>query len=1005
MKALFKPVSAALLASFLAACSLIPPAQQSSQRQIQARQNLVQTAADTGQKPPEKVTFPSMVKTTPLDTNLPADKNDQLNAALEQALAEKPAEEGFHVQNQNLPQVFILRFMAETKNLKQQVKIPENGAFQLVLEAGTGKKLEILDGDGSDGQATIRLPQHTYEALLHLQGPWQPNSSLEVNDELYYVQDTLTSKQGKPIDLNRWFLLGVRPLPVPSDWYNPDGQKLVLKFKTDTVKEFQMAWWTTNQQAAYPPGIKQIGPAGGTVELPGVAKLDLPAGALSAPTVVVMRQQKEVASRKDYCPYEDDPNKCYLGWVFAAPIVKIEPLGLKLNKPAPLDLPIYKFFERYSPRSIGSVGSLDINNTFSWQYFPYLAKRPNIRKLSDITHHNIIMSLQQFAYISRQTHYLPSVEEFYQSEGFKIQNAEETAPCNIAGSQQDDSSEHFYINDNEGKVCPEALEKAKKYLESGYSSLTGRGWEMTPPRGAYNPEGLEEHFIEVQFIFQSGGDHSAQEVPVYGPQGQYLGALIKIFVDKEVALNSPLDSEVVLHELFHAFQDAHMKNRLEQLKKEERAMIEGTATFVGFFLTQELKNGFGFIETIPTKSFYANRVKHLETLDTSLFLRLDEYNAPVGRDAYDTVAFWTHLFHSYGTQGIAELIHLYGSKHRVQGILTRSIASLSDLLKQKSGSPTIDDYYLNFVKDAIIQKNVSLFTEIELNHIAYKKKHIISNTHTVQNPLLVSSEGTEPLSVVNLLLQADQKIRQPRNLYIRSISPTPETTFLVNNQEGYGKIRDFLYPGLVGVNNTEGIAFKTEIDSSGRPRRKPHISSDFSISKQGYLMISSFGHEQPVKSAILSIYNTLWKVSFWNDSRKNAFTMNLEVFLGPKLLSAEWPKEKDGQDITTDKAAPQLDLTGTGFDPSKTEIIFQPRSEVGKEIKQKPVFLEPKIDSDGVEIQNMFVNIPNQALKGGWIEARSANIPSNRIEQTTYACNMLPTNASFSTAVQKPCPQ
>ena len=42
MKALFKPVSAALLASFLAACSLIPPAQQSSQRQRQRKQQLEQ---------------------------------------------------------------------------------------------------------------------------------------------------------------------------------------------------------------------------------------------------------------------------------------------------------------------------------------------------------------------------------------------------------------------------------------------------------------------------------------------------------------------------------------------------------------------------------------------------------------------------------------------------------------------------------------------------------------------------------------------------------------------------------------------------------------------------------------------------------------------------------------------------------------------------------------------------------------------------------------------------
>ena len=169
-------------------------------------------------------------------------------------------------------------------------------------------------------------------------------------------------------------------------------------------------------------------------------------------------------------------------------------------------------------------------------------------------------------------------------------------------------------------------------------------------------------------------------------------------------------------------------------------------------------------------------------------------------------------------------------------------------------------------------------------------------------------------------------------------------------------------------------------------------------------MIPFFGQNQPVQSAILSVLNTLWEYDLWLEQHKQMFTMNLEVFLGPKLLSAEWPKEKDGQDITTDKAAPQLDLTGTGFDPSKTEIIFQPRSEVGKEIKQKPVFLESKIDSDGVVVQHMFVNIPNQALKGGWIEARSANIPSNRIEQTTYACNMLPADASFSTAAQKPCP-
>ncbi|MGE3724264.1 MAG: hypothetical protein AB7I41_01840 [Candidatus Sericytochromatia bacterium] len=427
----------------------------------------------TGQKPPEKVTFPNRVKTTPLAQNLPADKNAQLNAALEQALAEKPTEEGFAVQSFNLPQIFVVRFMTQAKNGKQQVKIPENGAFQLVLEAGTGKKLEILDGDASDGQATIRLPQHSYEALLHLQGQWKPNSSLEVSDELYYVKDTLSSKQGKPIDLNRWFLLGVRPVPVPSDWYNPDGQNLVLKFKTDTVKEFQMAWWTTNQQAAYPPGIKQIGPAGGTVELQGVAKLDLPAGALSAPTVVVMRQQKEVASRKQNCTNPNDPDDCAPGWVFAAPIVKIEPMGMTLNQIARLNLPIYNYFQKFSAPTIWDTSSMNVFNSLSWGYYPLLAKRPDVENFSDITHHNFPLWVQKFGFFSREIAYTSKeMDQFLNNENnitlpFQIQN--QNSNCTPPQkSQFDDSSKYFFISDNHGVACPEALKNAKEYLEKAY---------------------------------------------------------------------------------------------------------------------------------------------------------------------------------------------------------------------------------------------------------------------------------------------------------------------------------------------------------------------------------------------------------------------------------------------------------------------------------------------------------------------------------------------------------
>jgi hypothetical protein len=450
MKALFKPISAALLASFLAACSLIPPAQQSSQRQVNAQ---VQTAADTGSKPPEKVTFPNMVKTTPLDTNLPADKNDQLNAALEQALAEKPGEEGFRIQGLNLPQVFIVRFMAQAKNLKEQVKIPENGEFKLVLEAGTGKKLEILDGDGSDGQAAIRLPQQTYETLLHLQGPWKPNSSLEVSDDLYYVKDTLTSKQGKLLDLNRWFLLGVRPLPVPSDWYNPDGQKLVLKFKTDTVKEFQMAWWTTNQQAAYPPGIKQIGPAGGTVELPGVAQITIKPNALKSQKVITLHQIKTVFPADS--GFMDTDGTPY-PYEFISPVVKIEPLGEVLD--GAMEIRLTTDLQRLGNNSAGilrymrSENPLQANNR--WDYIT--TAWPSRDKVYNYPV-NLPGITNKFGYFSRFIDAKVSPKRGAISlppkEEFKINSIQKQNPCmvifsdlNVEESQKIESYCHTIFN-------------------------------------------------------------------------------------------------------------------------------------------------------------------------------------------------------------------------------------------------------------------------------------------------------------------------------------------------------------------------------------------------------------------------------------------------------------------------------------------------------------------------------------------------------------------------------
>ncbi|MGE3724272.1 MAG: hypothetical protein AB7I41_01880 [Candidatus Sericytochromatia bacterium] len=834
-----------------------------------------------------------------------------------------------------------------------------------------------------------------------------------MSDDLYYVKDTLSSKQGKLLDLNRWFLLGVRPLPVPSDWYNPDGQKLVLKFKTDTVKEFQMAWWTTNQQAAYPPGIKQIGSAGGTVELPGVAKLDLPAGALSAPTVVVMRQQKEVASRKKYCPNPHDPQDCALGWVFAAPIVKIEPLGLKLNQPAKLNLPIYDYFKRYDPLSQQDVATANILEPFSWVYFPYLAKRTDVRKFSDITHHNFPLWIQEFAYFSKQQHYTPSVDQFFESESFKIQSYNPT--CQKKGTFQREITEHFYISDNDGEACPEAMDSIKKYLENAYSVYAS--WDMKAPPQFYSPTDLEETKIPV-FIVEGFQDllrdiasttpQNANGVayPIY-KNNVYQGSAMQMNIEKD-SLVGGRDfwghnfADTSAHELFHIFQDAYLQTPEDDASIGDRWMFEGTAAYMGPFAVETRRADIGLEAIDPQVYSYYERVRSLEQLEKS-FYYLRDYNE--NRSVYDTVPLWTHFANYYGPNGIAELFKEYGLNFRKRPANTpntpRSTGALAAFLKKKDDT-LLSDYFTRFATDAIIHKDICLFSSYSLPHVAFRHTHVVKANHTVQSPLHISTNGTEPLSAIYMLLQADKKILQPRNLYVRAISPDPNLTHTINQQAR--KVKEFLAPSLVGVNNLEGEAVKEITEASGK-KRKPYISSGFAFDKSGHFMMPLFGQNQPVQSAILSVFNTLWETDIWTQAYTEKFTMNLEVFLGPKLISAEWPQEDNELSQAAEKGLPQLLITGTGFTPTQTEIVFEPRSGIDKNLKRKAHFLNSQADSDGVEIQKFVVDIPNEALRGGWVEGQTANIPSNRLIDATLACNMLPANASFSTAAQKPCPQ
>ena len=360
------------------------------------------TKADTSGEP-EMITFPSQVTTQRL-------------TAIEQLATGKN---------------FAIRFSTtpnEDPTHPQHIQVPLNGAYKLTVQPGS--VFAINDADGTDGAASVTLPQATYNAYIKLNGSRSVDQvrSLKVQDNLYYLKDELIHTKkgpgGFPVQANKdpkqaklqitamcsndpndyrvwkitnpnttdvayrwsieqtaqsdvgtappgdsyletdteggkntlklfaadkqqdsqvskpdvclpgqeadreeskWWSMGARSLPVPTDWQSDNGANQVLNLTNQGVTDFVMRWVKTQgQQASFPPGIQQIGPAGGTVELPGVAEIVFPQGALAKQTIIRITQEP--------LAYKDA--------VMLSPIVRLEPFDLKLAQPVQLRMKV-----------------------------------------------------------------------------------------------------------------------------------------------------------------------------------------------------------------------------------------------------------------------------------------------------------------------------------------------------------------------------------------------------------------------------------------------------------------------------------------------------------------------------------------------------------------------------------------------------------------------------------------------------------------------------------------
>lgn len=156
-------------------------------------------------------------------------------------------------------------------------------------------------------------------------------------------------------------------------------------------------------QPFHPVASKEIGPSGGMVELPNVARLEIPAGALKKPTTVKIIQVLLIRAHKESCGLSlhapGDGRICFPGPGYMAPVVRLEPFGLELNIPAKFSFVPDAVKVGSNPPSFYGFVATDSISDDEWSFSPYL-KRPDvwIRRVS----HSEKIGVWQFAYITKE---------------------------------------------------------------------------------------------------------------------------------------------------------------------------------------------------------------------------------------------------------------------------------------------------------------------------------------------------------------------------------------------------------------------------------------------------------------------------------------------------------------------------------------------------------------------------------------------------------------------------
>jgi hypothetical protein len=563
----------------------------------------------------QMLTMPSLVKTQTM--SIPSSGESQALSPL----FKLSSAQGISLQ----PGTHLVTFHSRPTHPQHQIKMPVTGGFRLVLMAGPQAK--ILDGDATDGEARLQLPQGTWDTLLHLPNTWGNQSRLRVQDRFYYVDEQVSS----PLQANI-LRLGTRPLPVPQDWHSPDGNTFVLNFNTQQASHFQLLWRTRSEPPAFPPGVAQMGPDGGVLELPGVARLEMPPGALNESTIVRMSQLLKAPDRSIIC--HPDGDECNSGVDFASAIVQLQPMGLKLTKVAKLDIPTNKVRLGNNHPSMILYSATITLDPDDWVYEPFMGffEDQLVDDLSLVSD-DVPFAVLQFAYFSKfiGTHIKPNSG----MRPWRYYRQLKTSAVSV--------SNNFYIVEpsedgvDHDNGCHEKVESNMSNLDyllnHTYSVL--HKLNMEAPNAKFPHPITKRHVILVEINPNSSIEFARVEpASVKANRGTYMAIYACNMTSPQRVV------ETVIHETFHTFQYAFSKYTKDFIPNEDKWFIESSATFMEAYLASEFLQDYALSEYDPELSTYVGWIQNSQrNLDVTLPLRWPrQLPGP-----YSGVGFMSHI--------------------------------------------------------------------------------------------------------------------------------------------------------------------------------------------------------------------------------------------------------------------------------------------------------------------------------------------------------------------------